>query len=139
MNAERVFLDTNILVYSLDDHYPDKQVVARNLINALVSERKAVVSTQVLQEFYNVLTKKMKCSPQNTKLCMAALSKAVCVHCNSVPDILNAVDISSQTQFSFWDSLVLSAAQAENCRILCSEDLNAGQVVCGITIVNPFA
>lgn len=138
MSAERVFLDTNILIYSLDDNYPEKQIVARNLINSLVSQGMAVISTQVLQELYNVLTKKMKCSLKNAGTCVALFSETIAVHCNTVRDILNAVDISSKTQFSFWDSLILSAAQKEECTVLCSEDLNAGQVIDGITIVNPF-
>ena len=65
-------------------------------------------------------------------------SAAFPVHCNNVQDILAAIKISISTQFSFYDSLILSAAKAENCAIVYSEDLNDGQEVDGIKIVNPF-
>ena len=65
-------------------------------------------------------------------------SAAFPVHCNNVQDILAAIKISISTQFSFYDSLILSAAKAENCAIVYSKDLNDGQEVDGIKIVNPF-
>ncbi|MCQ2061608.1 MAG: PIN domain-containing protein [Fibrobacter sp.] len=139
MNVERVFLDTNILVYGVDENNPEKQIVARNIINELSSLRRGFVSTQVLQEFYNVLAKKMKCPRHRAKAFVELVANSLHVHCNSVGDILKAIDISNKNQFSFWDSLILSSAMAEGCTVLLTEDLNAGQIVNEMAIINPFA
>ena len=74
------------------------------------------------------------------KNCMSGkyFSAAFPVHCNTVKDVLTAISISIKTQFSFYDSLIVAAAKAENCDIVYSEDLNNGQEIDGIKIVNPF-
>ena len=97
-----------------------------------------MVSTQVLQEFYNVVSGKLKCPKDTAKQLVEDISNNFIVHKNSVFDILHAIDISIKTQFSFWDSLIISAAISENCTPLYSEDLNDGQIVEGVLIHNPL-
>lgn len=134
---DKIFIDSNILIYSIDDNDFVKQDVANSIISKL-SENGGFISTQVLQEFYNVATKKLGITKENTKLLLERLSDCFIVHKNSVTDILRAIEISIKTQFSFWDSLILSAAIAEGCSILYSEDLNDGQIVEGVLINNPL-
>lgn len=135
--TDKIFLDSNVLIYSIDDGEVVKQQIANNLITSL-SEKGGVISTQVLQEFYNIATKKLGISKQDAKVLLERLSDCFIVHKNTVSDILHAIEISIKTQFSFWDSLILSAAIAEGCTTLYSEDLNDGQIVEEIVIKNPM-
>lgn len=135
--SDKIFIDTNVLVYSIDDSEGFKNLAAKSIVNEL-SNSKGVISTQVLQEFYNIITKKMKCPKEKAKELLQSLSECFEVHKNSVLDILRAVDISIKTQFSFWDSLIISAAISSGCRTLYSEDLNDGQNVDGVLIKNPL-
>ena len=134
---DRFFLDSNVLIYSIDNGEVIKQQIANNII-ATLSEKGGVISTQVLQEFYNIATKKLGITKQDAKLLLERLSECFLVHNNTVSDILHAIEISIKTQFSFWDSLIISAALAEGCSMLYSEDLNDGQIVEGIVIKNPM-
>ena len=136
--SDRVFLDSNILIYTVDERNSQKQNKARSLIDNLVEKKTAQISTQTLQEFFNVVTKKLSCPKEEAKEFIENYSKALPVHKNSVSDILHAIEISIKTQFTFWDSLIISAAISENCNILYSEDLNDGQIVEGVAIINPF-
>ena len=135
--SDRIFIDSNIFVYSLDGSEEYKQTRAGSIL-ARLSPDKGVISTQVLQEFFNVATTKLKCPKSNAKELVQSISESFPVHKNSVFDILNAIEISIKTGFSFWDSLIISAAIAENCDTLYSEDLNDGQIVESVTIKNPF-
>ena len=138
MNDIKVFFDSNILVYVIDCRWPDKQKIAIDLIKKSINAGNGIISTQSLQEFYNVVTKKLSCSKEDAKNYVENFSKAFDVEQVSVNHILKAVDISMKTQFSFWDSLILSAASQSGCLALYSEDLNNGQIVDGVKIVNPF-
>lgn len=80
----------------------------------------------------------IKCPKEKAKELLQSLSECFEVHKNSVLDILRAVDISIKTQFSFWDSLIISAAISSGCGTLYSEDLNDGQDVDGVLIKNPL-
>lgn len=133
----RIFIDTNILIYSIDDADPKKQRGASEVINRL-SENGGVISTQVLQEFFNIAANKLKLPKEHVKELIERLSDCFPVHKNSVSDIIRAIDISIKTSFTFWDSLIISAAVSEGCRTLYSEDLNDGQIVENVTITNPF-
>ncbi len=90
------------------------------------------------QDFYNVVSGKLKCPKDIAKQLVENVASDFTVHKNSVQDILRAIEISIRTQFSFWDSLIISAALAENCTTLYSEDLNDGQTVEGMLIYNPL-
>ena len=134
----KVFFDTNILVYFVDEKDPRKQVIAKELIEKAVQNQNGIISTQSLQEFYNVITTKMKCPKDKAKELVEMFSDIFSVTKISVSLILNAVDISIKTSFSFWDSLILSAANDTGCIIVYSEDMNDGQIFSGTKILNPF-
>ncbi len=135
----KVFLDSNILVYSADERDLQKKEIASRLINEIAASGRGVVSTQCLQEFFNVAVKKLNLTKSEAKDYVEFFIDIFSVVEVSVPLILGAVDISVKTQFSFWDSLVLSTANGSNCVIVYSEDLSDGQIVGGTKILNPFA
>ena len=135
--SDRIFIDSNLLIYSIDDGEPVKRVTSKRILGTL-AKNGGVISTQVLQEFYNVVSSKLKCPKDIAKQLVENVASDFTVHKNSVQDILRAIEISIKTQFSFWDSLIISAAVAENCTILYSEDLNDGQTVDGMLIQNPL-
>ena len=135
---DKYFFDTNVLVYMQDVSDLVKQKKARDLLATHNKDGSAIISTQCLQEYYNVITKKMKQDKIVAKLVVHSFAESIPVIQITPALIENAIDISVKTQFSFWDSLMISAACSANCKILYSEDLNNGQVINGVTIQNPF-
>ena len=134
----KVFLDSNILVYFVDGQDPKKQKIAQDLIAKSVRMKNGVLSTQSLQEFYSVVTKKSLCAKEEAKIIIEKFRNTLPITQISVQHILKAIDISIQTQFSFWDSLIVSAAHSSGCVIVYSEDMNHNQLVNGVKIINPF-
>ena len=135
----KVFFDSNILVYFADSADPPKQQIAENLIKNAVINDNGVISTQSLQEFFAATTRKLLCTKEKAKEYVENFSDSFTVEQVSVPLILKAINISIKNQFSFWDSLILSAAIQSGCIICYSEDLTNGQIVEGVKVVNPFA
>ncbi len=135
----KVFFDTNILVYSADVSDARKQKIATALINSAINSGTGVISTQCLQEFFNVAQKKLNISKEAAKEYVEFFADNFPVVEISVPLILSAVDISIKSQFSFWDSLIISAANDTGCATVYSEDLNDQQIIAGAKIQNPFA
>jgi predicted nucleic acid-binding protein len=134
----KFFIDSNILVYGQDSRHPEKQRVAQALAAQLVETGNGVVSTQVLQEFYVAVTEKLGVAPLAAKAVLKTFSAFEIVQVT--PELVQeAVDCSILSQLSFWDALVIVAADAAGCTTLYSEDLNPGQVVLGVKVLNPFA
>lgn len=138
MSAADSFLDTNIFVYAVDNNYPEKQKIARKLISELTKNDKAVLSTQVLQEFYNIATKKMGISKEKARAIIDSLIPVRTID-TTRKIVVNAIEINIKYQFSIWDSLVLSAAKSGGCTRIYTDDLNSGEIVEGVEIINPFA
>ena len=134
----KIFLDSNILVYFVDEHDSKKQKIAEKLIKNSVEMKTGVLSTQSLQEFYSVVTRKSLCSKEQAKTIVEKFKNTLPITQISVSHILKAIDISIQTQFSFWDSLIVSAAHSSGCVIVYSEDMSHNQLVNGVKIINPF-
>lgn len=135
----RTFLDSNVLVYSVDESPAEKAKHERAIELLSAQPENLVVSTQVLQEFYVVTTRKLK-SPLSEELAARAvrgLAKLDVVGVD-VPLVLSAVDTSRTAQVSLWDALIIEAASRAGCERVLSEDLNAGQVIRGVRIENPF-
>lgn len=135
----KVFFDSNILVYYADENDARKQKIAVTLIKDAIASGNGMISTQCLQEFYNVITTKLRCDKDKAKELVKMFADNLPVATISVPLILSAVDISIKSQFSFWDSLILSAASDTGCATVYSEDLNDQQIIAGAKIQNPFA
>lgn len=137
---QRVFFDTNVLVYCFDSSEAQKQSRAKDLIAEALNTRQGVVSYQVVQEFCNVACKNQRLSLPPERI--LAYVKLVLQPMNQVapsPELLEAaLGIRSESGFSFYDSLVIAAARAAQCQVLYSEDMQHGQLVGDVSIVNPF-
>ena len=133
------FLDTNILIYAYDVEAQDKHKKAKDIVYSFWNDHGALISTQVLQEFYVNVTKKM---PQPLTLATARniveQYQVWPVITNTAQNIIRASEIQERYQLSFWDSLIISAAESGGARIILSEDLSHNQSVAGIRIQNPF-
>jgi len=134
----KVFIDTNILVYLLSDTEPDKRKNIQSLLGQIEGENPIVWSTQIIQEFYQVMTSKYGKEPQKIKAIIKQFTTFETV-INGIDTINNAIDIQVLNNLSFWDSLVISAAVQSSCSTLLTEDLNHGQNIGGVMIHNPFA
>jgi len=138
MNA-KVFVDTNILVYARDSSETEKQQKAKQWIAHLWKNRSGRLSYQSFNEYYVVTTQRLKpgLSKEQARADLNALEAWNPLTVNKKV-IDNAWKIQDRYQFSWWDSLILSAAQIQGCEVLLSEDLQDGQVVGGVRVVNPF-
>jgi predicted nucleic acid-binding protein len=137
--TDRTFVDTNILVYAHDLDAGNKHQTARKLVARLWESRRGVLSTQVLQEFYVTLTRKIPSplsSPETRGILRNYFNWPVVVL--DTPVIMHASDIEENQKISFWDALILSAAFSANATTLITEDLNHDQIIEGILIINPF-
>jgi len=137
---DKYFLDTNIFVYSFDSSDKIKSVRAKSLIADLLKNDSGIISNQVVQEFINVATKKFK-MPMTVEDCKLYVEKIMLpmweISANPTL-ILEALEIKQRWKYSFYDSLIIAAAIMTNCSILYSEDLQAGQRIDGVEILNPF-
>jgi predicted nucleic acid-binding protein len=137
--SDRVFVDTNILVYAHDAKDGRKQAISKGILRGLTYTGAGVVSMQVLQEFYNTVTRKLEFPlPRNEARAIVADLSHFCI--KTVPDdLLTAFQVEDQAKISFWDAMIVSAAIKAGATSILSEDLNAGQVIGGVRIENPFA
>ena len=135
--SDRVFLDTNVLVYADDLSAGNKRARALALLGELIREARAVLSTQILQEYFVVATRKLGVSPESARRKVEALSHLDVVLVR--PElIIAAIDLHRLHSISFWDALVVRSAAAAGCARIVSEDLQHGQVLDGVRIENPF-
>jgi predicted nucleic acid-binding protein len=135
----KVFFDTNILVYLFDGGSPAKQARARELLERHTRAGETLLSTQVLQEFYVAITRKLA-APLPLDVALEALRELAILPVVRVdtPLILSAAKVSRDRQLSFWDALVVQAAIEGGATRLYSEDMQHGQEFDGVTIHNPF-
>ncbi len=131
------FFDTNILVYHVDKQDMKKHTVSIELFKESVGQGQAVISTQVIQEFYVVATAKLHVNPLLVKQVIHTFENMEVVTIGR-DHINEAIDTSVQNKISFWDALVVVAAESAKCELLYSEDLNPGQIIRNVKMVNPF-
>jgi len=139
MPEDKIFIDTNIIIYAYDVTAGRKHRVAVNILTDLWNSGIGVISTQVLQEFFvNVVQKIQK--PIDKKLAKEIVRDFLKWHVvvNNGDSILDAIDICEKYGYSFWDSMIIEAAIKGGAAVLMSEDLQDGQVISGVTITNPF-
>jgi len=135
-----VFVDTDVLVYSRDLRDAAKHQRAREWVEFLWDARRGRVSRQILHEYYVTTTRKLSpgLSPEEARSDVRTLFHWL-VAIDPVVVIELAWTFQDRCSVSFWDALVLGAAQAMGCGALLTEDLPAGQDLEGIRVVNPFA
>ncbi|MFA5509200.1 MAG: PIN domain-containing protein [Vulcanimicrobiota bacterium] len=134
------FVDTNILIYAYDSTSGVRHQQANSLLDALWNKRNGAISTQVLQEFYVNVTRKIPqpLSPQQASQIISDYSVWKVAR-PDVSSILNAIRSAQLYQVSFWDAMILAAAREMGARVVWSEDLNSGQDYDGVKVHNPFS
>ena len=138
---DKVFIDTNIFIYSIDASPGQKRKagIARELIKQYIRSGTGVISMQVLQEFYQVSTQKIRV-PLSTEDALEYLQYMAVLE-TVQPDfnmLVSAVYLHKRLKLSFWDALIVQAASATNCSLLLTEDLQDELHVGDLIIRNPF-
>jgi predicted nucleic acid-binding protein len=132
------FFDTNVLVYADDASSPEKQNRAIALLAEHLRRGTAVVSLQVLQEYFVAATRKLGVAPEMAQRKVEILARARVVRFEP-GDVIAAIELHRLTRISFWDALIVHAARSAGVQALYSEDLQPGAVLGGVRVVNPFA
>lgn len=136
--SDLAFFDTNILVYADDAAYPGKQEKAIGLVAKHFRQGTAVVSLQVLQEYFVAATRKLNVAPEVAQRKVEVLARGRVVR-SEASDVIAGIELCRLTRISFWDALIVQAARSAGAAVLYSEDLPAGAVLGGVRVVNPFA
>lgn len=138
MSAE-VFVDTNILVYAHDVDAGDKRAKAYETLRELWDSRRGALSTQVLQEFYVNVTRKID-HPIDPALARDIVKRygAWQLVCADLDLVLQAADLEQRAKLSFWDAMIVAAAQRSGAQTLLTEDFSNGQRFDSVTVQNPF-
>lgn len=137
--SDRVFVDTNIILYAKDARDARKQSIADRLISGAITDGTLVVSAQVLNEFYVNVTQKLKpgLSREDARTVCRSIATVSCEPITS-ETISTAWSVQDRFGLSWWDSLVVAAAVLSGCARLVSEDLQNGLMVDGLRVVDPF-
>jgi predicted nucleic acid-binding protein len=136
----KYFLDTNLFVYCFDDRVPEKKARSLALIADALKTGDGVISTQVIQEFFNVATRKFSV-PMRLDDAKIYLDRVMLPLCRVFPNrdlYLTALDTMHEARLSFYDALIVSGAKIGECSILYSEDFQSGQQIGPVTILHPF-
>jgi len=134
MPAERIFLDSNVMIYAYFKQNEKKQRISKQLIS-----KNAIISTQVLQELTNTLHRKMGIDYSIVSSILQECLKNCDLNTNTSDTVFLALDIAEKYGFSFYDSLIVAAALESKCTTLYSEDMQHNQRIENLTIKNPFA
>lgn len=136
----RYFIDTNVFIYSFHGGDSHKREISRKLIADALENSAGVISYQVVQEFLGVATRKFK-KPLSFKDSQRYLSIVLEPLCEvySSPELFHqALEIMDRWRYSFYDSLIIASAIQAGCGTLYSEDMQHGQEVMDMCIINPF-
>lgn len=136
--AARSFIDTHVLIYAEASDAPVKQRAALALLKQLFESTDGVLSTQVLQEYCNVALKRLKLPAQHIRAQLDLYEQFEVVQVT--PAVIRAgLDLHQTRSVAFYDALIMASAQLAGCSVLFSEDMNAGEIMTGVRIINPFA
>lgn len=137
--VERTFIDTNVLVYAHDIEAGQRHHIAQDVLANLWSRGAGLLSTQVLQEFYNTATRKLspRMTPSKARRVIAIYSEW-CIRDTDPLIVMNASFLAEQHTVSWWDALIIEAASQSGAKYLLSEDLQHGRDFLGLEVRNPF-
>jgi len=133
----RSFFDSNVLVYTDDADADDKRERALELWQAHRQANRAVISVQVLQEYFRVTTGTLAVDPSVAIEKLMLFSRADVVQAGAA-DVIAAARLSVEQRLSFWDAMIVQMALVADCALLYSEDLQEGRRFAGLRVVNPF-
>lgn len=137
--SDGLFFDTNILVYAYDTYDSVKQKIAKDLILENIRNGQGWLSIQVFGEFFNVVTKQIP-EPLTSDQARDAISYLSILNITEMDMklVLRAIETHQKYGTTYWDSMIVAAAERANCSRLLSEDFNAFQMYHGIIADNPF-
>lgn len=135
----KTFVDTNIVVYAHDRSSRRKHKISKDILKELWQKRIGILSTQVLQEFFYISTKKIS-DPLSLSKAKESIKHFLAwqIVVNDSFNILQAIELYKKYKYSFWDSLIIQAAISGKAEMLLSEDLQSGQIIDSVKIINPF-
>lgn len=131
------FFDSNVLIYADDISAPEKQRRANDLFIDHLQHGMAVLSLQVLQEYFVTVTRKLSLAPDIAQRRVEILALANVVRFD-VQDVIAAIELHRLTQLSFWDALIVHAARISGAATIFSEDFQHGTILAGMRVLNPF-
>ncbi len=136
---DKIFLDTNVIVYAHDRSSGKKNTIAMEIMEYLWERKKGVISVQVMQEFYVCVTTKIL-KPLPLKVAREILEYLLNwdLIINDEYITIKAINLQEKYRFSFWDSLIVQSAIQSQAYTLFSEDFSDGQIIENVKIVNPF-
>jgi predicted nucleic acid-binding protein len=135
--GDKVFLDTNIIIYAYSDDEPQKQEIANNILEEY--ECQISISTQVINELSNNLFRKFKLNAKAVEAVVLELNDNFPIVDFNLQTQLKAIKIKERYKLQFYDSMILATALENGCNIIYSEDMQNGQIIENqLTIINPF-
>ena len=132
------FIDTNVFIYLFDETSADKRRIAEQLIRQSLENGSGCISYQVVQETINIVTRKLKASPEEARQLLDNILEPLWRVNPSRALFRRGLEIQARYKFGFYDSLIIAAALDAGCRTLYTEDLQHEQQIEDLTIVNPF-
>ena len=134
-----LFVDTNVFVYAVDPRVRKKQARAAVVLRAICANFRVVVSTQVLQEYYATVTRKLE-PPMSHDAAAVSTRQLTTLDVRAVDaqTVLGAIRRAGARSVSIWDSLIVQSAVESGCTLLLTEDLSHGEVIDGVRVVDPF-
>ena len=137
--SDKEFIDTNVLVYAYDRHDLAKHARAQEMVQRGIENESAVLSVQVLGEFFNVVTRRipnpLSVEEAETVIDLLSILQVVEIDTDMVR---RAIAIYERYGIAYWDALIVTAAERAGCSRILSEDMNAGQAYHDMVVVNPF-
>lgn len=131
------FFDTNVLVYADDASSPEKQACAIRVFTDQQRHGLAVISLQVMQEYFVAVTRKLGVDPELAQRKVELLGRGPVVRF-AEGDVIAAIELHRLARISFWDAMIVHAARVAGAAVLYSEDLQHGAAVGGVPVINPF-
>lgn len=129
-----IFIDSNILIYS----YSSTEIGKKDKVLLILENEEIAISTQVINEFIWIMSRKFNVDMESLKVINNNLFEIFNVGMVSKATIDKAIDITKSYKYAYWDSLMLSSALESRCIAIYSEDMQHGQIIEGIRIINPF-
>ncbi|MGA9389054.1 MAG: PIN domain-containing protein [Candidatus Sulfotelmatobacter sp.] len=136
--SDKTFVDTNVLIYAHDVDAKAKHEKAKNILRELWTHRTGALSTQVLQEFYVNVTRKIAKPLSKVEARLIVNSYSIWCSETTPAEIAAAFRIEDESRIGFWDALIVASAVKSGATRIFSEDLNAQQKIAGIRVENPF-
>jgi predicted nucleic acid-binding protein len=134
----RLFVDTNILIYALDPAEPAKRAMSADLLRRTMANHTLVLSPQNLNECYRILVERRRLIPEAAARSFLTCLMPWCIAPLDARTTAKAWAVQDEAGLAWWDALLVAAALMAGCKLFISEDMQDGQSISGMKVVNPF-